>query len=54
MLIRFPKKLIDYLISFNKVEPNKTEKETNSPEINKDKISYNKFGFPIYRDRNNK
>ena len=53
-LIRFSKKLIDYLNSFIKAELNKTEKETNSPEINKEEISYNKFGFPIYRDRNNK
>jgi len=54
LLIRFSKKLIDYLISFIEVEPNKTEKQNNSPEINKDKISYNKFGYPIYRDRQNK
>lgn len=25
-----------------------------SPEINKREISYNNFGFPIYRDRSKK
>ena len=54
ILIRLVRKPIQFLISFNKSKTNKTKIETNSPEINKQQISYNNFGFPIYRDRQNK
>ena len=54
ILIRTTRKLIQFLISFNRNNTNKTKIETNSPEINKNKISYNNFGYPIYRDRQNK
>ena len=48
------KKIINFKTFFSKSEINNTEKETNSPEINKQEISYNNFGFPIYRDKRNK
>jgi len=54
ILIRTTRKLIQFLISFNRNNINKNKTNNNSPEINKDKINYNKFGYPIYRDRRNK
>ena len=54
ILIRTTRKLIQFLISFNRNNINKNKTNNNSPEINKDKINYNKFGYPIYKDRRNK
>lgn len=54
ILIRTTRKLIQFLISFNRNNINKNKTNNNSPETNKNKISYNNFGYPIYRDRQNK
>lgn len=54
ILIRLVRKPIQFLISFNRNNINKNKTNNNSPEINKEKISYNNFGYPIYRDRQNK
>jgi uncharacterized protein YnzC (UPF0291/DUF896 family) len=43
---------INNLLNKNKI--NKEENLTNNPEIIEQKINRNKFGFPIYTDKNNK
>ena len=43
------------LFSCKKSSKNNSNKiEFNSSEINQNKIIYNKFGYPIYMDRNKK
>ena len=40
------------LFSFKKSEQNKSnQNKLNSPEIKEQKITYNKFGYPIYIDQ---
>jgi len=45
----------------NKLNPFSSRKKTNTnkildnkPEINKQKIEYNKFGYPFYTNKNNR
>lgn len=45
----------------NKLNPFSSRKKTNTnknlenkPEINKQKIEYNNFGYPVYVDKNNR